>query len=134
MNVVNLVRFTLGFVWIYQGLFPKILTIAPLEWQLSSSIGLSAGQTFWFIKLAGVSEIIFGVLIICFYKSALLMALNIVALIGLIIFTGLFMPAFLIEAFNPVSTNIPCITLGLYLLICAKERKWPPARDIHKLQ
>lgn len=115
MNFEQVARYTIGLVWIYQGLFPKLIQIAPLEMQMSGSVGLSDETTFWFIKIAGVAEIMFGLLFIRFYNVTLIQAGNILALIGLLIFTAIQTPALLIEAFNPVTTNIPLIMLSIYL-------------------
>ncbi len=119
---INIARFTLGLMWIYQGLVPKLFTIAPLEWQLSSSIGLSADATFWFIKLAGAGEVNFGLLLIKYYQSKPLLMLNILVLAGLLLVSAVLQPSLLVEAFNPVTTNIPCIALGVYLFSMATTK------------
>jgi hypothetical protein len=116
LDTVQLARFTLGFSWIYHGLFPKLLHIAPLEMQMSSSIGLSETYTVLFIRAAGVSEIVFGLLLIWFYRSSTLLLLNTIALLALLIFVIVLTPALVVEAFNPVTTNLPLIVLGLVLL------------------
>lgn len=121
MSFVQLARYTIGLMWIYQGLFPKLLHIAPLEMQISGSIGLSPTMTFWFIKLAGVAEILFGILFIQLYERRQVVLLNMLALVGLLLFTALMTPHILIEAFNPVTTNIPLLLLSYYLLLRAKS-------------
>lgn len=116
MDPIQLARYTLGLSWIYHGLFPKLLHIAPLEMQMSCSFGLSEENTILLIRSAGVSEIIFGLLLILFYRNKLLHYLSIGGLVALLAFVFLMTPALMIEAFNPVTTNFPLIVLSLLLL------------------
>ena len=121
MNTVQLSRFVLGFSWIYHGLFPKLLFLAPLELEMSGSIGLSESNTLLLIRIAGVSEVLFGILLLVFYKRAALLYLNIAALLALLFFVLIMTPPLIVEAFNPVTTNLPLIVLSLVLLHEAKR-------------
>jgi len=116
IDLTQIARFTVGLSWIYHGLFPKLLHIAPLEMQMSGSIGLSEANSVLLIRAAGIGEILFGILLIVFYRYRPLILLNIAALSALLLFVVLMTPAIMIEAFNPVTTNIPLIVLGLLLL------------------
>ena len=116
MNTAQLSRFVLGFSWIYHGLFPKLLFLAPLELEMSGSIGLSESNTLLLIRFAGVSEILFGILLLVFYKRAALLYLNIAALLALLFFVLIMTPQLIVEAFNPVTTNLPLIVLSWVLL------------------
>jgi len=69
LNVAQLTRFIVGLSWIYNGSFPKLLSIAPLELEMSGNIGLSEKNTTLLIAVAGISEILFGILIMTFYKA-----------------------------------------------------------------
>jgi len=116
MSIIQMARFTIAFVWIYHGLFPKLLQIAPIEMAMSSAAGLSDENTLLLIKLAGVGELIFGIAFIFLYKFKQIIWLNIIALIGLLAYVAVRMSEFLVEAFNPVTTNIPLIMLSFVLL------------------
>ncbi|NQY36170.1 MAG: hypothetical protein HRT37_14595 [Alteromonadaceae bacterium] len=72
-------------------------------------------------KSAGVGEVIFGLVFIYFYKSRMVILLNIYALTLLLIFVAILQPMLLVEAFNPVTTNIPLIGLSLILLNSKKD-------------
>lgn len=100
-------------MWVYQGLVPKILHIAPLEMEISGSLGFGEDITYWFIKCAGVSEILFGIVFMVFYRQRHVALLNMLALAGLLFATGILTPHLLIEAFNPVTTNLPLLVLSL---------------------
>ena len=113
---IQAARFLLAFSWIYHGLFPKLVTVAPIERTMTAAIGLSEQTSYLITKAAGVSEIIFGLLIFVFYKNRLVLQAKILALILLCVFVAIKIPSLLIEAFNPVTTNLALIGLSYVLL------------------
>ncbi|KKL01055.1 hypothetical protein EIK76_07565 [Rheinheimera mesophila] len=116
MNTIQLARYVIGLAWIYHGLFPKLLQIAPLEQAMTGSLGFSEDSTYFLIKSAGVGEVLFGLVFILFYRIKFVQIINLVGLIGLLVFASVMTPYILLEAFNPVTTNIPLILLGYILL------------------
>jgi len=114
--IIQVIRYTLGFCWIYQGLMPKLLTIAPLEKALTVTMGFSPAVSDNITRAAGVAEIVFGILLIVFYQHRSVHLLNIAALCGLLGYVVFMMPVLLLEAFNPVTTNIPMMIMSLVLL------------------
>ena len=120
---IQLARFMLGLSWIYHGLFPKLIQIAPIEMAMSSSIGLSEEHTYFLIKSAGVGEILFGLIFIFLYRVKTIVILNMLALIGLLGFVAIQMPHLLVEAFNPVTTNLPLIVLSLIMMDSIKKEE-----------
>lgn len=114
--MVQLARYVIGLTWIYHGIFPKLLQIAPLEQAMTGSLGFSDDITFYLVKTAGVAEVIFGVVFICCYRLKRVLLLNIIGLTGLLLFAAIMTPFVLLEAFNPITTNVPLIVLGYYLL------------------
>ena len=119
---IQVARYILGLSWIYHGLFPKLITVPPLEKALTATIGLSDQMSYMVTKSAGVSEIIFGLIIIVFYKNAPVIKFNIFVLLALCVFVVIQMPSLLIEAFNPVTTNFALIGLSYILLRAQSER------------
>ena len=117
---IQVARFVLGGSWIYHGLFPKLLTVAPIEKAMTATIGLSEQYSLFLTRSVGVAEVIFGLLIIVYYRHASLLLVNIVLLVLLVLFVAIQMPALLIEAFNPVTTNLALIGLS-YVLIRASD-------------
>jgi len=83
---------------------------------MSGSIGLSESNTLWLIRFAGISEIVFGILLLLFYKKVMLLYLNIAGFLALLLFVLVMTPHLMVEAFNPVTTNLPLIVLSLILL------------------
>ena len=121
MSSIQIARYIISFSWLYHGIFPKLVHIAPLEKLLTGSFGFSDEISYLITKSAGVGEVIFGIVLFIFYRSKPIILLNIFALVGLLLFVALLQPQLLIEAFNPVTTNIPLIGLSLVLLNNLKQ-------------
>ncbi|MEZ7276198.1 DoxX-like family protein [Pseudoalteromonas sp. 68 DY56-GL68] len=116
LTSIQIARFIISFSWLYHGLMPKLIHIAPLELKMTASFGFNAEISTLITQAAGVGEMIFAVLFFIFYRSILINILNIAALVGLMLFVAVLQPALLIEAFNPVTTNLAMIAFSLVLL------------------
>lgn len=99
-----------------------MLTIAPSEQALTATIGLSAEHSYLVTKTAGVAEVLSGVALFVLYKNRVIPLVNIAALFSLGLYVAIKMPSLLIEAFNPVTTNIALMGFS-YLLLRAVEPK-----------
>ncbi len=121
MSSIKIARFIISFSWLYHGIFPKLIHIAPLEKVMITSLGLSNELSYFLTKTAGAGEVIFGVLFFLFYRNKWVVLLNIIGLFSLIVFVALLQPQLLIEAFNPVTTNISLIALSFILLFELKN-------------
>lgn len=121
MSSVQIARFIVSFSWLYHGIFPKLIHVAPLEKLITSSIGFSEDISYFITKSAGVGEVLFGVLLFIFYYYKPLIILNIIGLGFLLMFVAVLQPQLLVEAFNPVTTNIPIIGLSFVLLSNTKQ-------------
>lgn len=119
-DVVQVARYILGLSWIYQGFFPKLLTVAPLEKALTATMGFSDNMSLLVTRAAGILEIVFGIALIVFYKTRVLPMLSFVALFFLFIFVALQLPSLLTEAFNPVTTNFSLMALSYVLFVNAR--------------
>ncbi|MCO7189039.1 MULTISPECIES: DoxX-like family protein [unclassified Pseudoalteromonas] len=116
MSTTQLARLTIAFVWLYHGLVPKLLHVAPLEWQISASLGLEDALTHLLIRFAGIGEIIWAIVFFIWYRTAAIIYMNIIALVGLLLAVAVLQPVILFEAFNPLTTNLPLIVLSALLL------------------
>ncbi|MCJ8322234.1 MAG: DoxX-like family protein [Colwellia sp.] len=121
LSSIQIARFIISFSWLYHGIFPKLIHIAPLEKVMTASLGLSNELSYFVTKSAGVGEVIFGVLFFVFYRNKVIVFLNIIGLTGLLGFVALMQPHLLIEAFNPVTTNIALIGFSFILLLELKN-------------
>ncbi len=125
MSSLQITRYIISFSWLYHGIFPKLVHVAPLEKIITASLGLSNELSYLVTKSAGIGEVIFGVVFFIFYRNKTIVLLNIIGLSGLLCFVAFFQPQLLIEAFNPVTTNIALIALSLVLLIELKAEVKP---------
>jgi hypothetical protein len=116
LSSIHISRFIISFSWLYHGIFPKLIHIAPLEKLMTASLGLSNELSYVVTKSAGVGEVIFGVLFFVYYRNKAMVLLNIMGLTGLLCFVALMQPHLLIEAFNPVTTNITLIGFSFIIL------------------
>ena len=125
MTSIQIARYALTFSWLYHGIFPKLLHVAPYEKLLIDSFGFSEQVSYFITKSAGVGEVIFGGILFIFYRTKYIILLNIIALFGLIIFVAVLQPQLLVEAFNPVTTNLMMIALSVMLFkeLQAKEQQ-----------
>lgn len=121
MSPIQIARLIISFSWLYHGIFPKLIHIAPLEKLMTASLGLSNELSYFVTKSAGVGEVIFGILFFVLYRSKAIVLLNIIGLTGLLGFVALMQPHLLIEAFNPVTTNIALIGFSFIILFELKN-------------
>jgi hypothetical protein len=113
---ILLASITLGLVWIYQGLIPKILFPDTGEVEIIRQSGLFAGYEKNLLVVIGMAEIAFGILLIVWQKKWLHIV-NIIAL--LLLLTGAMVSnvAVLTYPFNPVSLNVSLAALSCLSLI-----------------
>jgi uncharacterized membrane protein YphA (DoxX/SURF4 family) len=116
LNLLQIYRFTIALSWIYHGVFPKLLAIAPMEKAITATMGFDEKSSMLITFAAGIGEVIFGIVLFTFYRNTVLIKLNIAALIGLLLYVAIFIPVYLVEAFNPVTTNISLIIISLSLM------------------
>ena len=121
LSSIQIARYIISFSWLYHGIFPKLIHIAPLEKLMTASLGLSNELSYLVTKSAGVGEVIFGILFFVFYRNKCIVLLNVIGLTGLLGFVALMQPHLLVEAFNPVTTNIALIGFSLILLLELKN-------------
>lgn len=107
-----LARYTLGFIFIYHGLIPKIIFLSQTE--------LAMNRAHAFLNIAperialfgGIAEIGLGLLIILLRRQVWPIGLAMLGLLVLLLDVAVMMPHLLVEAFNPVTINIAGLVLG----------------------
>lgn len=109
---VLLVNLTLGIIWIYQGLIPKILFTDTGEIEILRQSGLFNGNEENILTIIGIAEIAFGVALIFIHRKVI-QYLNI---LGLCLLTvgAIFSDLMIFTLpFNPFSLNISMIALSI---------------------
>jgi len=112
----------IALLWIYQGLFPKLIFKVEDEQYIWQYMGLASEYICWIISLSGIAEIIFGFMFLLFTQRYLHW-LNIISLIGLFFFVLLIYPNRIYQAFNPVVMNLGLISLSIIALWCIDALK-----------
>ncbi|MGK8803817.1 DoxX-like family protein [Acinetobacter seifertii] len=120
-KALKLINFVLAFLWIYQGLVPKIIFINADEIFVWQSIGLSFEYSKLAGRASGLGEIIFGLLFV-FINQKYIHYLSILGLLGLLLLIGFLIPSTLISPYNPIVMNISMISLSVIYLLLLKEQ------------
>lgn len=111
----------LAFVFFYHGLAPKILWLSQIEVNLTTAHHLDARI---FSPLAGVGEIFLGLCVAMMRKTLIPVYVAMALLVALLVDVVIVMPDLLIEAFNPVTTNLTSIALA-YIIIATQAYRSP---------
>ena len=107
-QVAWVARITLALVFIWHGLVPKILWLSPGELAMIQAHGLPAPE--WVARMAGAAEILLGALLLMRNRRwPVLLAAAL--LIALLLDVALMSPHLLLQAFNPLSTNLAALAL-----------------------
>jgi hypothetical protein len=105
-------RLTLGFVWIYHGLVPKLLLHHADEILLLRSAGVRPEATLMVLRALGCLEVVFGLTLLLLWRRRWPFLTTIVAMIVAGLGVALTSPASLGAAFNPVTLNTLVVALA----------------------
>jgi hypothetical protein len=121
IKVLQICRFTIAFIWLYQGLVPKLLGPHHDELAMNMTLGMSEVSATSVAYIGGSLEILLGVLVLIFYKNAWIFLVTAVAMLGLFVFTAIYAPLFIVAAFNSTTINLSVVALSAIALICLNE-------------
>lgn len=108
-----LCRFSLAFIWIYQGVVPKWLGPHEDEIAMNLALGLTESQAVMLSLVGGSLEVLLGVVLLLAGRHAWPYLLS-AGLIGMLtVFVIALAPAFLLSAFNAASVNVAILALSL---------------------
>ncbi len=124
-RVERVLRFTLGAIWITEGLFPKQIFQSPLELDVVMVIGVDASTASLLVHLVGLAQIAAGVAML-FLPPRLLRPLLLLELAALVVLPALVVaahPEMLVHPFGPLIKNLPIIA-GTWVLArrCSTSR------------
>jgi uncharacterized membrane protein len=120
--VLQICRFTIAFVWMYQGIVPKLLQPHHDELAMNMSLGMNEASAILGAYVGGGLEILLGILVLVFYKQVWPFLVTIIAMLGLFIFTAIYAPLFMIAAFNSTTINLTVIALSVIALMCLNHK------------
>lgn len=110
---LQICRWTLAFIWIYQGIVPKWLGPHPDELAINMAVGATLDQAMLISRIGGTVEILMGLAIFCLYRSPLVYAASGLAILALHVGLVLVAPVFLVGAFNAMTINAAIMALSL---------------------
>jgi hypothetical protein len=122
--ILQICRFALAFVWLYQGLVPKLLGPHPDELAMGMALGFDPEAATRASYLAGVGEMLMGGLVLVFYRHAWPFVITVLAMIGLFVYTLLQTPQFLVSAFNSVTVNVAVGAIAVIALGVQRGDRW----------
>lgn len=109
-------RYVIAFVWLYQGIVPKLLGPHADELRMNMALGLTEAQAHMLSYVGGGLEIGLGFLVLIFYRSRWSYFATIAVLLGLFAFTLVFVPEFVVSAFNSTTVNLAVCALAVIAL------------------
>jgi uncharacterized membrane protein YphA (DoxX/SURF4 family) len=128
--VYGLARLTIAFVWLYQGLIPKLIYHQPDELAMLRAAGIPLSFTSTALTLVGLSEVAFGIVVaLAWWQRWPLiasMALMFLATVSVAISSS----GFLAAAFNPVTLNVLLAAMSLIGLLSSTDL--PSARHCQR--
>lgn len=117
-----IITFLFFFVWIYQGLIPKLIMMHPEEVALTFALlPLKPSETHNIVAAIGIIEIIFGLIWILYQNKSRLLRLQLVLLPLLTVSAIVANSSVLSHPFNPVTFNLSLIVLTIIGLLSSKD-------------
>lgn len=110
-------RIAIAFIWLWQGLVPKLLLDHADERAMMAAAHLSARL----VPVVGVIEMVIAACAILSWRSRLFFAFNILAMVIALADVAVMSPSYLAAAFNPVTLNLAMIALSLVGFLAAAE-------------
>jgi len=121
-SLIHLVaRGALAFVWLYQGVIPKLLHQHADELAMIQQGGISLSMAPLILQVIGWSEVLFGLAMLFWFRQRWPLLLTILLMIGATAGVAINSPRFLTAAFNPVSLNVLMIALALVGLLAGRD-------------
>lgn len=115
--VLSICRFSLAFIWIYQGIVPKWLGPHTDELAMNVLAGFTPTQAPVISYIAGTVELLLGFAILIWHRDRWPYALSAVFIAGLYLFTVVMANQFLLSAFNATTVNLAVFSLSAIALM-----------------
>ncbi|MBK5425282.1 DoxX-like family protein [Bacillus sp. TH30] len=122
-----LVCFLVAFVWLYQGIVPKLMFTHSEEVKMLSALIGSNDSSIFILKIVGFLEIIWGVMWLLPFQKRKLFILHIVMLIGLTIVAGVTNIISFTQPFNPITLNF--LLIGVSIVGYINSTNLPSAKN-----
>lgn len=118
MTVIHAVaRLGVFFVWLWQGMMPKLLFPSVDERVMLAATGIPPN---WLAAI-GLMELVLAFATLIFWRWRPFFILNIIAMAGALVAVAFGMPSHLVAAFNPVTLNVGIALLSFIGYLAAME-------------
>jgi hypothetical protein len=114
-------RMTVAFVWIYQGLIPKLLFHSADELTMIRVAGVHDAHTAATCAALGLIEIAIGLSLIIAWRATALLWFTLLGMVIASVTVAARAPEFLTAAFNPISLNLCVFALSLIALLINRD-------------
>lgn len=114
--IQTIARATLAFLWIYQGLVPKLLVPDSGERLLTTTL-TGAALAPLLLPAAGVIEIVIGLALLAFPRSRAIVWLSSIAVLGVTALGIASTPRIAVTPFNAVTITLAMLALGATVLL-----------------
>ncbi|MGF1485456.1 MAG: DoxX-like family protein [Opitutales bacterium] len=125
LSAPRLSRLILGFLWVYQGLVPKLVAFAPLERDIVERSGLYLGSPALTMQYIGVVEILLGVWLLNGWALHAACLITTGLLVGLSIAVVIIEPSLLVGPFSGIIKNVALLALAWIACQPSQEPKGP---------
>jgi peptidoglycan/LPS O-acetylase OafA/YrhL len=108
-RAVTVCRLSLGAVWLYEGLVPKLLFVRPDEVELVRRSGIYFGTPELFLQLLGVAQAAFAIWLLIGWAERLAVALATLGMWILIVLVAMANPSMLTDPYGALIKDL-CLT------------------------
>jgi uncharacterized membrane protein YphA (DoxX/SURF4 family) len=110
---VTVCRLSLGAVWFYEGLVPKLLFVRPDQVDLVRRSGIYFGTPEFFLQLLGAAQVAFALWLLVGFAQRLAVAIATLGMWILIVLVALVNPAMLTDPYGALIKDL-CLTACAY--------------------
>ncbi|WP_144512947.1 DoxX-like family protein [Bacillus sp. FJAT-22090] len=110
------------FIWVYQGLIPKLVMMHPAEIAMTKNLfSMTTSQASNIVSWIGIAEMVFGLVWLLYKNKRRLLGLQMILLPLLTISAALAEPASLGHPFNPITFNVALFVLTIIGFFTSKD-------------
>ncbi|MBO8162202.1 MAG: DoxX-like family protein [Brevibacillus sp.] len=125
--IYMLAKMALGFVWLWEGVVPKLMYPSAEELALVDRTGLAWWDAASFVPFLGICEMVLGTMLLCGLLPRLCALLSLILLLFFTAVLPWFAPELLYHPFGALSKNAGLIVCSLLLLLL--DQQIPRARN-----
>jgi uncharacterized membrane protein YphA (DoxX/SURF4 family) len=106
-------RLSLGAVWFYEGLVPKLLFVRPDQVELVRRSGMYFGTAEFFLRLLGAVQVAFAIWLVVGFRERLTVAVATLGMWTLIVLVAVANPSMLTDPYGALIKDL-CLTACAY--------------------